>query len=144
VTDFDKYIDELQQKIEEQELKIYSAEVIEHAHNPKNIRRMEEADCCATVTGWCGDTMEIYLRLDDSNHIREATFMTDGCGPNVACGSMLTLMVRGLSQEKARNISAHDLIVALNGLPGESVHCAELAVKTLRVALQEEAQPNKP
>ena len=138
MTDFDSLIEDLQQKIDEQERALYSAEVIEHAHNPKNMRRLEEADCCAAVTGWCGDTMEIYLLLDDTTHIREATFMTDGCGPTVACGSMLTLMVRGLSPEKARTISAHDLIVALNGLPGESIHCAELAVNTLRAAIQEE------
>ena len=133
--EFDRLIEELQQQIGEQERALYSAEVIEHAHNPGNLKRLERAQAFAVIRGWCGDTMEIYLRFGELGRIREATFMTDGCGPSVACGSMLTSLVRGLSSEKALSISAQDLLSALKGLPEESAHCAELAVNTLRTAL---------
>jgi nitrogen fixation NifU-like protein len=135
VEEFDRLIEELQRQIGEQERALYSNEVIEHAHNPENLERMERAQAFAVVRGWCGDTMEFYLRFGERGEIREATFMTDGCGPTVACGSMLTSLVRDLSPEKALLISAQDLISALEGLPEESVHCAELAVKTLRTAI---------
>jgi nitrogen fixation NifU-like protein len=39
--------------------------------------------------------------------------------------------VQGMSLEEASGIRPEDLIVALDGLPEDSVHCAELAVKTL-------------
>jgi len=78
--------------------------------------------------------MEIYLRLD-GERIEETRFMTDGCGPSVACGSMLTAMVQGMSLEEAGGVRPEDLIAVLDGLPQESVHCAELAVTTLRQAL---------
>ena len=58
--------------------------------------------------------------------------MTDGCGPTVACGNMLTTMVRGMSLKEAGNVRPEDLVAALDGLPEESTYCAELAVSTLR------------
>jgi nitrogen fixation NifU-like protein len=133
-TDFDRVVAELQRAIIEQERALYSAKVIEEAHNPTNMGRMAEPDAYGIVHGWCGDTMEIYLRLDEES-IGEATFVTDGCGPSVACGSMLTRMVQGMSLEEASGIRPEDLIVALDGLPEDSVHCAELAVKTLWEAI---------
>jgi len=133
--DFDQLVEELERQIREEERALYSAEVIEHSHNPRNLKKLDRFHAHAVVHGWCGDTMEIYLRLERMGRIREATFFTDGCGPSVACGSMLTCMVRGKPSKKALQISAQDLIAALGGLPEESVHCAELAVKTLRAAI---------
>jgi len=134
INDFDQMVEELQRQIVEQERAVYSARVIEEAYHPRNLGRMTEPDAYGRVRGWCGDTMEIYLRLN-GEWIEEATFMTDGCGPSIACGSMLTVMVRGVSLEKAGGIKPEDLIAALDGLPEESVHCAELAVITLRQAI---------
>jgi nitrogen fixation NifU-like protein len=133
-TDFDRLVAELQQQIVEQERALYSAKVIEEAHHPKNLGRMAGPDAYGIVHGWCGDTMEVYLRLNGAR-IRGATFMTDGCGPSVACGSMLTTMVREVSLEEAGEIKAEDLVAALDGLPEESLHCAELAVNTLHEAI---------
>ncbi len=133
-TSFDHMVAELQRQIVEQERALYSAKVIEEAHTPRNVGRMVEPDGCGIVRGWCGDTMEIYLRLG-GERIKEATFMTDGCGPSVACGSMLTTMVQGMSLEEAGEVTPEGLIAALDGMPEESVHCAELAVNTLREAI---------
>jgi len=135
VDEFDRLIEELERQIGEQERSLYSPRVIEHAHNPRNFKRMDRSKALAVVRGWCGDTMEIYLSPDENGCIKEATFMTDGCGPTVACGSMLTSMVGGKPLEQALQITAQDLIDALDGLPEESVHCAELAVNTLRAAI---------
>ena len=134
VDNFDRTVAELQQQIIEQERALYSDKVLEEAHNPRNLGRMPEPDACAVVCGWCGDTMEVYLRLE-GERIGEVTFMTNGCGPSVACGSMLTRLVQGISLEEAGRIEPEDLLAALDGLPEESVHCAELAVSTLREAI---------
>ncbi len=133
-TDFDRMVKELQREIDEQEQAIYSAKVIEEVRNPNNIGRMSQPDVRGLVHGWCGDTMEIYLRLD-GERIQDATFVTDGCGPSVACGSMLTRMVTGMSLEKASELRPENLLNALDSLPEESAHCAELAVSTLQNAL---------
>ena len=133
-SDFDRLVEELQRLVIEDARAHYSPQVIEEWYHPQNVGRMSEADASAVVQGWCGDTMEIYLRVNDDK-IAAATFMTDGCGSSVACGSKLTSMVQGLPLEKAQEIRSDDLLVALGGLPEESTHCAELAVNTLGEAI---------
>jgi len=134
IADFDRMVAELQERVIEQELALYSAKVIEEAHNPRNLGRMAGPDAYGIVRGECGDTIEIYLRLN-GERIKEVTFMTDGCGSSVACGSMLTRLVQGMSLEEADQIEPEDLIAALDGLPEENTHCAKLAVNTLREAI---------
>jgi nitrogen fixation NifU-like protein len=133
---------ELQRLIDEKEQALYSAKVLAEARNPKNLGRMEEPDAHAVVKGWCGDTMEVYLRLNGTQ-IETATFMTDGCGPSVACGSMLTKMLQGMTLDEASKVKAEDLISVLDGLPEESVHCAELAVDTLQEAMSGHRQEGR-
>jgi nitrogen fixation NifU-like protein len=139
VKDINRILEDIQAQIAEQERAIYTPTVIEHAHHPRNWGRIDRADACKIWQGPCGDTMEIYLRLDkegtDKAEIREISFMTDGCGSSVACGSMLTSMVQGKTLEQARKIQPRDLLAALDGLPQESAHCAFLAVHTLREAI---------
>jgi len=127
-------MEDLQHQVDEQARAIYSEKVIQEFHNPKNAGRMPAPDACGIVHGWCGDTMEIYLRLD-GERIEQASFMTDGCGPTIACASMLTQMATGISLAEAAKIEPEDLIVILDGLPEENAHCAELAVNTLREAI---------
>ena len=114
---------------------IFSERVIEEYNNPKNISKMAQPDIFATLTGWCGDTMEIYLKMDH-DIIEDISFMTDGCGATIACGSMLTSMVKGKSVKDAKAITDNDLITALQGLPEENLHCAHLAIITLEKALE--------
>ena len=139
---FDRFVAELQQEIDERERAIYSAKVIEEARNPRNLGRMARPDAHGLVQGWCGDTMEIYLRFK-GDRIHKATFMTDGCGPSVACGSVLTVAVEGLTLEQAGLVQPQDLVAALDGLPEDSVHCAELAVSTLREAMDNRCADRK-
>ena len=140
---WDRLVAELQREIEEQERALYSTTVLDQARDPRNLGRMEAPHAQAVITGWCGDTMEIYLRLNGS-HIEEAAFMTDGCGPSVACGNMLTTMVHGKTLGEAGRIGPEDLIRALDGLPEQSAHCASLAVDTLRRAIDSVRQQGEP
>jgi len=133
---------ELQREVEETDAALYSARVLEQVHNLQHVGRMVAPDAHAILTGPCGDTMEIYLRLN-GNLIGEATFMTDGCGSSAACGNMLTTMIQGLTLDEANRISSHDLFLALDGLPEDSAHCATLAVNTLRKAIAEQEQDSR-
>jgi nitrogen fixation NifU-like protein len=53
---------------------------------------------------------------------------------------MLTTMVEGMALDEANRINPEDLLVALDGLPEDSTHCATLAVDTLRKAIAEGQQ----
>jgi len=116
--------------------KVYSEIAIDHAMNPRNLGDLKGADGFAKVTGPCGDTMQIWLKVNNGV-ITKATFMTDGCGTSVAAGSMVTEMVKGRSISEARKISQQDVLTALGGLPEESEHCALLAASTLKAAIRD-------
>ena len=132
--DFDSSVADIQRMIMEAVRARYSKKVIEEANNPKNVGRMGDPDGCGVIHGPCGDTMEFYLKVNDGK-IERILFMTDGCGPTIACGSMVTSMVSGKELDKAAAITQMDLIDALDGLPDEHRHCAKLAVDTLREAI---------
>jgi nitrogen fixation NifU-like protein len=132
--DFARWVEQLQAEILKREQELFSAKVLAEARDPKNLGAILDADGHALVTGPCGDTMEMFLRVDGTR-IERATFLTDGCGPTVACGSMLTRMARGKRLEEAAAIEATEVIAALDGLPEEHEHCATLAVNTLHEAI---------
>ena len=116
--------------------KVFSETAVDHAMNPRNVGRMEGAHGFARVTGPCGDTMEIWLRVKNDNII-EATFMTDGCGTTIAAGSMITELAKGKNVLQALKISQQDVLSALDGLPEDSEHCAPLATNTLTAAVKD-------
>jgi nitrogen fixation NifU-like protein len=132
--EYDRMLDELQREIAEREEALYSAVVLREARSPQNMGTMADADLHGIVHGWCGDTMEVFIRINGGT-IERATFVTDGCGATLACGSMLTQMVTGMRLEEAEWVLPEDLIETLDGLPEESMHCAGLAVSTLQNAL---------
>jgi len=133
-SDFDRFVAALQEVILEREQAMFSARVLAEARQPQNMGVMDDFNGYGLVQGPCGDTMEIFLRVD-GERIEQASFMTDGCGPTVACGSMLTRTVQGKSLAEAAAIEAAEVIIALDGLPPEHIHCATLAVNTLREAI---------
>ena len=126
--------EQFEELIKEEMRKVYSDTAIDHAMNPRNVGDMVNADGFARVTGPCGDTMEIWLKMSNKN-IVAATFMTDGCGTSVASGSMVIEMAKGKTIIEAGKISQQDVLDALGGLPEESQHCALLAANTLKAAI---------
>jgi nitrogen fixation NifU-like protein len=115
---------------------IYSETVIDYAVNPRNLGIMQDFDGFARVTGPCGDTMEVWLKLN-SDTITDIAFMTDGCGTSIASGSMMTELAKGRSITVAIRICQQDILEALEGLPEESQHCALLAANTLKAAIRD-------
>ncbi len=114
----------------------HSEIVVDHAMNPRNVGTIEDADGQARITGPCGDTMEIWLRVRN-DIIAQATFMTDGCGTTIVAGSMVTELARGKNAVQAMAIGQKDVLDALGGLPEENQHCALLAANTLKEAIKD-------
>ncbi len=127
---------ELEQSVMEDMKKVYSEKTINHFLNPRNLGEIPAPDGFGRVTGPCGDTMEIYLRVRDSRIIN-ASFWTDGCGPSIASGSMVAEMAKQTTVGEAQRISHQDVLTALGGLPEESEHCALLAANTLKEAIKD-------
>jgi nitrogen fixation NifU-like protein len=129
-------VDKIAEELEKEVWTGYTEVVIDHAQNPRNVGSIENADGVAMVTGPCGDTMEIWLRVREEV-IKEATFWTDGCGTTIAAGSMVTELTKGKTIREAMRITEKDVLDALGGLPEESQHCALLAANTLKEAVKD-------
>jgi nitrogen fixation NifU-like protein len=132
---FEKFIEQLQRKIEYEEEQKYSKEVIYEYRNPNNFGDIKNTDTSGKIKGPCGDTMKISLKINN-DIITDAFFWTDGCGATIACGSMITKMVKGISVDKATNITIENLTESLKGLPKEHLHCSKLAIETLKKAIK--------
>jgi len=130
----DNFLKELQDKIFEDTIRDYGQKVFERWCNPLYMRPMENPDGYARITGPCGDTMEIFLRLKKGK-VSEASFQTDGCGPSIVCGSLAAELALGKKPDEIREITNETILEALGGLPEESQHCALLAANTLREAI---------
>lgn len=114
----------------------YSETAIEHMRNPRNVGMISNADGQASITGPCGDTMEIWLRVS-GGVIERASFWTDGCGTTIAAGSMVTELAKGKKVGDVFRVTQQDVLDALGGLPDESVHCALLAANTMKEAVKD-------
>jgi nitrogen fixation NifU-like protein len=132
----DDSFNELEQSVMEDMRTIYTEKTIDHFLNPRNLGGIQAPDGFGSVTGPCGDTMEIRLKVNNGRIIN-ATFWTDGCGPSIASGSMVTELVKGRSVAEAQRITRDDVLNALGGLPEESLHCALLAANTLKEAIRD-------
>ncbi len=133
--DENELFDELQGLVLEDARKIFSPAVLDHFLHPRNLGPMDSPDGFAMLGGMCGDTIGIYVGMD-KDRIGRASFVTNGCGPTIACGSAVTCIVTGLAIEEAMGLTGKVLIDYLGGLPVENTHCADLAMNTLHEALK--------
>jgi nitrogen fixation NifU-like protein len=115
----------------------YSAIVLDHFENPRNVGDVAGTAAVATVeSAECGDRMRLSLRVGDSGIILEARFRTFGCVAAIAASSMTTELVRGLDLENAAALTNRQVAEALGGLPASKVHCSVLAEKAIGEAIE--------
>lgn len=113
----------------------YSEIFKDHVANPRGAGELPDADVVVEQANpVCGDRMRLSLRFQ-GEIIEDARFLAYGCAPTLACGSVLTQLLVGLSKGEAAQLSRQDILYALNGLPSRKSHAAALAIETLRVAL---------
>jgi len=134
--EFDNPFKELEQTVMEDMRQIYSEKTIDHFLNPRNLGEIPAPDGFGRITGPCGDTMEIYLKVKDGR-VMNASFRTDGCGPSIASGSTVTELAKGKSVLEAQKITQQDVLDALGGLPEDNLHSALLAANALKEAIKD-------
>jgi nitrogen fixation NifU-like protein len=114
----------------------YTSKVIEHFKHPHNVGELENPDGLATVgSPACGDQVSVYLKVEDGT-IRDIKFLSYGCASNIATGSIVTDMAKGMNVEKAKKLTWKEAAEKLGGLPPVKVHCSVLAVDGLRAAIE--------
>ncbi len=113
---------------------------IEYYVNKVNVGEIEDHSTHFTYTGPCGDTMAMFLKIEESGVINDAKFQAIGCAGAFASGSALTEMVRGKTLEEAGRIDEGDIVNHLGAIPEPKIHCACLAKRTLGFAIEDYRQ----
>jgi len=112
-----------------------SERVVGYGNDPRNYGTLGKPDGYAKITGPCGDTMEVFLRVRN-NKIDDITYTTDGCMTSHAAGSAATVMATGKTVRECIKINQNSILDHLGGMPEDSEHCALLAATTFHTALR--------
>ena len=117
----------------------YSAKVIDHYENPRNVGSFEKGDT-SVGTGMvgapaCGDVMKLQIKVEDGV-ITDARFKTYGCGSAIASSSLVTEWVKGKSIEEAGTIKNTQIAEEL-ALPPVKIHCSILAEDAIKAAIKD-------
>ena len=138
----DDFIDGLQDQIYQEARSAYGDLAFERWQNMRYMGPMENPDGYARITGSCGDTMEIFLKLEN-DRVSNASFKTDGCGTSAVCGSFAAELSLGKNPDEIVDITGEKILDILGGFPKEDEHCAFLAAETLQEALNDFMTKNR-
>jgi len=113
----------------------YSDKAIEYFLKKVNVGNIENPSVQEAYTGPCGDTLEVYLKIE-SNVVKDAKFQAIGCAGAFSSGSALMEMIRGKTLEEAEKVTEEDIINFLGGIPKQKFHCTCLAKRALKMAIE--------
>jgi len=118
----------------------YSAKVLEHYDNPRNVGTLDKEDS-NVGTGMvgapaCGDVMRLQIKVGEDGVIQDARFKTYGCGSAIASSSLLTEWIKGKTLEEAGQIKNSQIAEEL-ALPPVKIHCSILAESAVKSAIED-------
>jgi len=115
----------------------YSAKVLDHVHNPRNVGSLENANVVVQAGDPnCGDALVFFIRIEDET-IQDIKFLIKGCGAAIATSSIATELVMGKCLDEVLTLNDRIIAAALDGLPEEKMHCSNMAASALHAAVQQ-------
>jgi nitrogen fixation NifU-like protein len=120
----------------------YSDKAITFFLNKKNMGILPDADQVTELTGFCGDTMRIYLKLEDGR-ITDAKIQVLGCPGAIASAMAAMELIRGKTIEEVMEIKDRDIFRMLEEIPDQKQHCIRLTNKTIKKAIEEYKYKNE-
>ena len=114
----------------------YSEKAIKYYLDKKNMGILEDASQISELTGQCGDTMKIYLKMEN-DLIKDAKIQVLGCPGAVASAMAAIDMIKGKTLDEALKITDRDIFRELEDIPDQKQHCIRLTNKTIQKAIEE-------
>lgn len=116
---------------------MFTAQVLDHFDHPRNAGELPDATARVEVTNpVCGDILQLAARVENGV-VAAVRFKTSGCVPAIACGSLLTELMKARRLEELHALTEKKILAELGGLPPASHHAAQLAVDALRALLNQ-------
>ena len=84
---------------------LYQEIILEHGKNPRNLRKTENFNKDAKGHNpLCGDSVHIYLKLNENKKVEDISFEGSGCAISMASASIMTDLVKNKSEEESKEI----------------------------------------
>tara|TARA_B100000579_G_scaffold292175_1_gene242704 strand:+ start:579 stop:1043 length:465 start_codon:yes stop_codon:yes gene_type:complete len=84
---------------------LYQEIILEHGKNPRNLRKTENFNKDAKGNNpLCGDNVHVYLKLNDQRKVEDISFEGSGCAISMASASIMTDLIKGKSDNEAKEI----------------------------------------
>lgn len=110
---------------------------LDHAHNPRNAGLLEDANVVIQAgDSECDDKQIFFIRIED-DMVKDIRFLIEGCETTVATASIVTEMVMGQPLDTVLTLSDLSIAAALDGLPEEKLHCAEMSALAMHTAVRQ-------
>ena len=117
----------------------YSETIMEHFLDPKNRGQLENPSGVGVAgTPGQGPYLVFQIAIDDSV-VKQARFQCHNCGVTVACGSMLSELVKNKSLDQCNQITSQNLSDALEGVPPDKMHMLSFVLDALKLAISDAA-----
>jgi nitrogen fixation protein NifU and related proteins len=113
----------------------YSNKAIKYFLEKEGVGIIKKFNASARYKGSCGDIMEFFLEIKNKI-IKNARFQAIGCAGSYSAGSALTKIVKNKSLKEVEKINEEDIINHLGKIPKSKIHCAKLALNTLKKAIR--------
>ena len=109
----------------------YADPAINYYLEKKYMGHIENADQVSENVGSCGDTMKIYLKIDNRKIIKDARYEITGCAGAISAAMAAVDLVKEKTLDEALKINDGDVFKVLENIPEKKHHCIQLAVKTM-------------
>jgi NifU-like protein len=129
----------------------YSQKVHDHMNNPRHRGSFTDKDASAQglkliVADYgdasCGDSIQLFWLVDEkTNIIRDAKFLSFGCGTAIASADMMVELTIGRTVDEAAKITNLDVERSLRdkpetpAFPGQKMHCSVMAYDVIKRAI---------
>ncbi|MBI3827176.1 MAG: iron-sulfur cluster assembly scaffold protein [Candidatus Rokubacteria bacterium] len=110
---------------------------MDHFLHPRNAGLMREPDAVGEDEyAGCGDLARFFLRVREGR-AAEVRFQTYGCGPTIAAASAGSELAAGRAVTDLAELGAQEIEHALEGLPEDRKHAADVVAGALRAAARD-------
>ena len=130
----DTFLDQLEADILNEAYQAHGPKGYERWLHPKFQHCIPIPDGHASLTGECGDTMEIFLAMD-GEVVADAAYRTTGCASSAICGSFAAELAIGKQATEILDMTGETILREIGRFPQNEEHCAHLAVTTLQEAI---------
>ena len=84
---------------------LYQEIILEHGKNPRNLRKTENFNKDAKGNNpLCGDNVHVFLKLNNQRKVEDISFEGSGCAISMASASIMTDLIKGKSDNEAKEI----------------------------------------